>query len=226
MPIRRLSPLLLLLLCLLVLPAGAAADQLTVDFETGPALRTPVTDEYAASAFVTFSKDDGFRPYRTEVAAGRAHSGTVVADVGGGLCGLETEASGSDCEFTSGNTSGRLSRTATAVTLFAGELDERNGPETAQLIGHRTNGTTVKTADIPLDPTGVKTRLSVSSSIGDIDSFVLTSSGGDLAIDDLSMNYPANSLPDIVPSTTNQVVAALAGDTVDVPLNIARVNGS
>jgi hypothetical protein len=55
-------------------PASAGADQLGVDFESGPPLRTPVRDDYAASAFVRFPKDPGFRPYRTDVGATVAHS--------------------------------------------------------------------------------------------------------------------------------------------------------
>src|SRR3954447_18278708 len=174
---------LLILLLLFVIPASAAADQLTVDFETGPALRTPVNDDYAASAFVSFPQDPGFRPYRTEVAPGKAHSGTVVADIGGGLCPLENTGDAQNCEFPVGGTTGRLSRTATAVTVFAGSLQDQPQPTTVRLIGHRTNGALVKSADVAIDATGINKRLAVSSSAGDIDSFSLTTTGSsDLAI--------------------------------------------
>src|SRR3954451_4142387 len=102
---KRLGALLLFLCLLAAAPAVARADQLTVDFETGPTLRTPVQDEYAAADFVRFPQDPGFRPYRTEVAADRAHSGTVVADVGTSVCFPETgDASG--CENADGGTFG------------------------------------------------------------------------------------------------------------------------
>lgn len=218
---------LLLLVVILAFPAAAAADQLSVDFETGPALRTPVNDDYAASAFVTFPQDPGFRPYRTEVGAARAHSGTVVADVGAALCPLENTGDAQNCEFPTGGTTGRLSRTATAVTMFAGSLGAQPDPTVVKLIGHRTNGLTIPSAPVALDATGINTRLSVSSSAGDIDSFTLdTTGGGDVAIDDLTMNYPANSLPDVVPTSSNQVFKALQGDSTEIPLKITRVNGS
>jgi hypothetical protein len=73
-------------------PAAPSADQLKVDFEGGPPLGTAVTDDYLASAFVRFFQNDpagGFRPYRRS-APGLAHSGTVVADVGGDICFQDT----------------------------------------------------------------------------------------------------------------------------------------
>ena len=51
----------------LVLAAPAAADtNVVVDFETGPALDTPITTQYQQSAFVSFNQADGYRPYRKQ----------------------------------------------------------------------------------------------------------------------------------------------------------------
>ena len=67
----RLTPLVVCLGLCVIPVAAAAADQTTVNFETGPPLGTPVQDDYAASAFVTFPHDTarGFRPYRTDVGS-------------------------------------------------------------------------------------------------------------------------------------------------------------
>ena len=65
----------------LVFAAPAAADtNVVVNFETGPALNTPITTQYQASAFVSFSQADGYRPYR------KAVGNNVVANIGADLC--------------------------------------------------------------------------------------------------------------------------------------------
>ena len=57
-------------------PPASAQDTLTVDFETGPALETPINDDYLTSHFVRFLHADyGFRPYRRNVGTGPARSG-------------------------------------------------------------------------------------------------------------------------------------------------------
>ena len=209
-----------------VFPAVASADRINLDFESGPPLRTPVQDDYLAAGFVKFPHDPGFRPYRTDVG-NRAHSGHVVVDVGGDLCPLEFPGAGADCEFVHGGTTAILTRTATAVTVFAGTIDPSTPAETVQLIGHRTNGTDVTSATVTIDgTTGLTTPVSVSSPGGDIDGFTLTSNGGDVAFDDLTLDFPANSLPDINPTTTNQVVPLLDGGSTQVPVDLGRVNGS
>jgi hypothetical protein len=209
-----------------VFPAVASADRINLDFESGPPLRTPVQDDYLAAGFVKFPHDPGFRPYRTDVG-NRAHSGHVVVDVGGDLCPLEFPGAGADCEFVHGGTTAILTRTATAVTVFAGTIDPSTPAETIQLIGHRTNGTDVTSATVTIDgSTGVTTPVSVSSPAGDIDGFTLTSNGGDVAFDDLTLDFPTNSLPDINPTTTNQVVPLLDGSSTQVPVDLGRVNGS
>ncbi len=207
--------------------AGARADQLSVDFESGPPdLRVPVTDQYRDSAFVRFSNEFGaFRPYRTEVGPTLAHSGTVVADVGGDLCQLEG-GGGADCEFVKGGTTGQLTRTASTVTMFVGTLQQQPNPVTFTLTGHRTNGTTVSSGPVTVDHAGVTNQISVTSAAGDIDSFDLSSDSGDVAFDDLTLSFPANSLPDMRPITTPQVVPVLAGDQTLLDVSLARVNNS
>jgi hypothetical protein len=225
--VRRL--LLLVLLAGAAVPAAASADQLTVDFETGPPLGTAVTNQYLSSAFVQFNQNDpsgGFRPYRTS-APGLARSGTIVADVGSDVCFQDT---GGTCEFVNGGTTGRLTRTASSVTLYAGEFNSASSPETARLTAYRANSSVAATSpDTTIDNTGFNKQLTVSSPSGDIAYFTLVTTGaaeGDLGFDDLTMTYPANSLPDVSPAVTNNPVTVLQGQSVDVPVSLTRLNGS
>jgi hypothetical protein len=54
----RSTALVVLVAALAAVPASAAADTLTVNFETGPAVGTAVTDDYLGSAFVRFLAAD------------------------------------------------------------------------------------------------------------------------------------------------------------------------
>jgi len=213
------------------MPAAASAEQLVVDFETGPALGTPVTDEYLPTAFVQWIKDDpGWRPYRLQ-AAGKARSGSVVANVDGRQC-AEEDGPGIGCEFPAALTEARLKRSARSVTVYAGLFDARDGVY-ARLTGFRADTTTVVGAVVPISDAGFTTPISVTSSTFDVIRWRLeaVNAGGDLigaplGFDDLSIEYDPAALPDIVPSTTMQTVAALQGQTVEAPLDITRINGS
>lgn len=59
---RLCSGLFLLLSVFAISAAGAAADRFNVDFESGPALPTPVQDNCLASAFVSFPEVPVRRP--------------------------------------------------------------------------------------------------------------------------------------------------------------------
>ena len=111
-------------------PAAAAAPtEVTVNFDTGPALDTPITNQYAASAFVSFNIADAPRPYRKTAAPGAARSGTTVANIGADLCELETP--DDDCEFPIGWTGGRLTRTASGIRFYAGLFQPSGAPVAA-----------------------------------------------------------------------------------------------
>src|SRR5947209_18846384 len=126
----RVLRLALLALALLLIPAAAGvADRITLDFEAGPALGTPIGDDYQAAGFVTFPRDPGFQPVRTDVGR-RAHSGHVVLDAGSFQC---VDQGYPDCEFSHGTTTAVLSKTASTVTLFAGEPDAGAPPESVGL---------------------------------------------------------------------------------------------
>jgi hypothetical protein len=229
---RRPSFLFLAVLCLLgmALPAAASAELQSFDFESGPALGTPV-DGFGNVHFV---KGLGFRPYRTTVGA-RAHSGTTVGDLG--RC-LQEESEASNCENFEANTFAQLDRTATSVTLFAGTFadDPTADPEQATLRAFRANGTLVGiSGPAAIDDNGFNTQLSVSNQAGEIASFEVfavrhgaggDAPAGDLGIDDVRVNFADGAKPDLSVSTTNQVIPLVQGTTVDVPVNLSRVNGS
>jgi hypothetical protein len=219
----RILKLVTLALGLLLLGAASAvADRITLDFETGPSLGTPVGNDYQAAGFVTFPRNPGYQPVRADV--GRlAHSGHVVLNTGVGQC---IDEGYQDCEFAPGTTTAVLSKTASSITLFAGEPDAGVTPETVELTGHRTNGTDVSSGPVSIDTSGITKPVSVTSPAADISGFTLTASGGSLAFDDLTFDFPANSLPDIAPTDTNQIVPVLSGGTTPLQVNLNRLNGS
>jgi hypothetical protein len=228
---------------LLAVPAAAAADTVAIDFEAPspapPAWSntgngTVVDDAYLSSAFTSFlAADPGFRPYRN-TAAGNARSGTVVADVGGDVCFADTgDASG--CEFPTPGSSGRLTRTAQKVTLYAGLFTNYGNPAanvTAQLVAFRANGSVAATgAAVPIFAGPFTTAVTVTSAAPDIARWELRVDGTDktgaaVGFDDLTMDFPAGSLPDFSLSTAGDVRAVLQGQTTDVPVQITRLNGS
>jgi hypothetical protein len=227
----------------LTAPAGAAraADTVKVDFEapapappTWPTLGTRVDDAYLAGAFTTFlASDFGFRPYRV-TATGQARSGSVVADVGADVCYADTGDAGG-CEFAVGGGAGRLTRTAQKITLYAGLFSNYGNPAanvTAQLIAYRANDTVAATgAAVPIFAGPFDSAVTVTSAAADIARWELHVGGTDdvgaaVGFDDLTMEFPDNSLPDLSLSTAGDVRAVLQGQTTDVPVKITRLNGS
>lgn len=212
-----------LMLALLLIPAAtAAADRINLDFETGPAIGTPIFNDYLAAGFVSFPRDPGYQPVRIDVG-NHAHSGHIALDASVGRC---IDEGYPNCEFAPGTTTGVLTRTASSVTVFVGEITAGGIPGSAQLIGFRTNGTEIDSPEVQIDPSGINKVLSVSSPAADISSFELLAHNGDLGFDDLTLDFPNNSLPDIAPSGTFQVVPLVSGGTTPVQVSIARLNGS
>jgi hypothetical protein len=216
----------------LLLAPATRADTITIDFESGPPVGTAINDDYLASSFTRFLLADfGFRPYRKTVAAGLAHSGTTVANVGPDLCGPDEGFGGSDCEFVNGATSGRFTRSASSVTVFAGRFTADGNLEKAQLRAYNSSGTLVATGPlttIPLTP-GFSTPVTVSSAGNDIARFELAfteTTGVLVGIDDLTIDFPAGSLPDVSLSGPINPTTVLQGTTTDVPIALTRINGS
>jgi hypothetical protein len=226
-PRPHLAPLLLalLLLALAVGPAAASAQLQTIDFESGPALGTPVD----SVGEVSFPHGPGFRPYRVDVGA-RAKSGTTVGDVG--RCVDEFPQPGG-CEFFHAGTVGRLARTADRVTVFAGVFNPDDPAEVATLTALRADGTVADSSGpVAIDAAGFDQQLSVTSAAGDIASFKVESStpdgapAGDLGIDDVRVSFADGAKPDFSVSAPSQVVALVQGQRAELPIELARVNGS
>jgi hypothetical protein len=226
-----------LFLCLLAaFPAVAHADVQTIDFDTAPpALGSPLE----TSGSIVFPLGQGLRPYRTDVGL-RAHSGTTVGDIG--RCADEAEATGGDagsCEFFQARSTVTLARTATSVTLFAGRfgpVGPFDSPEQATLTAFNAGGTFIATTGpVPIDVAGFNARLSVSSPAGNIARVVIsTTSGpngesevaGDLGIDDLAVNFADGGAADFALGAPNQIFALVAGQSLDIPVQVNRINGS
>jgi hypothetical protein len=217
-------------------PSVARADQtVVVDFETGPPPdTTPVTDEYLATSFVHFvAEDPGFRPVRRFVGPSRAHSGSYVVDVGADVCLIDGNP-GETCEFPGAGTQGRLSHTAKSVTVFAGLFTpSADGQVTARLVAFRADGSEVASSPaVPVNATNFRTPVTVSSSAGDIAAFALYAEGpgsvggSALGFDDLTLTFPDNSLPDVSLMIGGGEPVLLQGNSVDVPVNVLRLNGS
>jgi hypothetical protein len=227
----RLQLCIALTLAGLLLSASPAfgADTLVVDFETGPALDTPVNDEYLSSHFLRFIKDDpGFRPYRRS-APGLARSGSVAADVGGSVCFPESGDAGG-CEFPTVGTTGRLTRTASSITLYAGLFTDPGGPVSARLVARNASDQIVATgAFVPIDHLGFDAPVTVSSAGNDIARFDLELDGGSgqsLGFDDLTLEYPEGTLPEVSLVVPPGPVTVLQGASVDLPVSLVRLNGS
>ncbi len=238
---RKSGLLVILFACLLtVFPATADADVQTIDFDTGT-LDSPLNGQ----GDITFPLGQGFRPYRTEVGA-RAHSGTTVGDLG--RCAEEAEAGGggggNSCELFQARSTANLARTASSVTLFAGHFiapGPFDSPKQVTLNAFVAGADPedpplVSTGPIPIDANGFDTRLSVSNPQGRIASFTIVATSGagaestvasDLGIDDLQVNFADGGAADFsVAPATNQILALVAGQDLEVPVRITRLNGS
>ena len=225
-----LAAALLALLATLILAPAARADTITIDFESGPPVETPINDDYLVSSFTRFLLADlGFRPYRKTVAASLAHSGTTVANVGPDLCGPDEGFGGSDCEFVNGGTTGRFTRSASSVTAFVGRFVNDGNPQTAVLKAFNSSGTLVATgATVTLPPApGFVTPVTVASAGNDIARFQLDfdgSTGVLVGMDDLTIDFPAGTLPDVSLSGPANPTTVLQGTTTDVPIPVTRIN--
>jgi hypothetical protein len=225
--------LLLLALSALVsfaaLAAPALADVQTIDFESG-ALNAPLESQ----GDISFPLGLGFRPYRAEVGAGRAHSGTRVGDLT--RCVEEQEARGAnpgECEFFRAATTARLARSATLVRVFAGRFDQGGSAERAILTGFDAQGQPVQTTGPVAINDRFTTPLEVSSPEGRIVSFRLEaaatdgqSAAGDLGVDDVTVAFAAGGSPDFSIAAPSQVLAIVQGQQLEVPIQIQRLNGS
>ena len=201
-------------------PASAAPAVVTFD---DLAAGTVVTTQYQASHGVRFDGPpaDGDLPVVTSVAAGVAHSGNRVADIS--VC--------PGCEFQTSRTVGRLSSTATQVEAYVGYLGSPSASTaTVTLIARSAGGGTVgSSAVVVTQGQPLTQKISVVAASATIASFELVVSPANgaqpVALDDLAITYPAApDPPDFALEVSGAPVKAT--QTVDVPITIARLNGS
>lgn len=208
---------------LLIAAPGAGAAVKTVSFDDLPA-GTTIDAQYAAAAGVTFpgQADYGYKPV-IRSAPGKASSGTQVADFN--TCVGGTDACG---EFRPALTRGRLSASATSVSVHIGFLDTGHA-ETApvQLRAYDAGGTLLDTADASVvEGAPFTTTMTVDgANIAYFDLYAQYAYN--LAIDDLAITYPdAPAPPDFALSSGPGVAEVLEGTSTPVGLDVTRLNGS
>lgn len=209
--------------------SASHADTVTIDFETGPPLDTAINDDYQQSDFTFFQREDpGFRPYRKSVP-GLAHSGNVVADISPAHCYPGEVDDAGACEFPVSSTLGRLTRTASSITLYAGLSEPAGSPVGATLIARNSQDQIVGQSSAAAVGVGYDTPITVTSPSPDIVSFELTAdppSGAALGFDDLTMDFPAGTLPDVGLSGPLDTQVVFQGSKRAVPIGLNRINGS
>lgn len=212
------------ILAFLTLASSAAADDtVRVDFETGPALGAPITDQYRTSSFVFWNSGD-YRPRR------RAHGPGVVADIGPEHCEAEGYSPGA-CELAVGGTRARLTRSANRIAMLVGLRSAMEQSTWARLQALDGNGVVIaQTPETPIG-VGITTPLSVARPGPEILGFRLMfggggATGGPVAFDDLELTYPPGSLPDLAIDVTQNTQRVVQGASLDLPLTVTRLNGS
>jgi len=211
--------------------SSALADSVTLDFETGPpSIDKPINDDYKSSAFTFWQRSDpGFRPYR-RVAGVPTQSGTVAADIGPAHCYPGEVDDPGACELPVAGTQGNLTRTANAVTVYAGLFSAPNSPVSAKLTAYRANGTVAATSTVPVG-IGITTKVTATSATADIARFTLEADGlgkigAELGFDDLTLDFPANSLADFSITAPTDTIPVQQGHGTSVPIRVTRLNGS
>jgi hypothetical protein len=219
---------------LAALPTLASADVQTVEFDEGP-LGAPLE----RFGDVEFPHDPGFRPYRTEVGADKAKSGTAVGDIG--RCLDELPGAGSDCEFFQAHTTGVLARTAEAVEVFGGKFQPRDifDPiEVGVLTAFDSAGNKLATSGpVAMTVPDFRTKMTVREPAGKIAKFTVVARtlnndgsesniGPDLGIDDVRVTFAASGIADFTISAPSNVVPVVQGTQTQVPIRIRRINGS
>jgi hypothetical protein len=212
------------LLLLTIAPAGAETKVVT--FDNLPA-GTTVSNQYRDTHGVFFAgptQSDGFLPVVRAVSPGLAHSGTQVADIS--FC--------SGCEFYTPRTVGRLTTAVGKVSMFVGYIGAPvgNAPATVRLTARDSDGVSLGTASTTVtqgQPFNQMLSVTSPNETLDIASFELKAEPANgsqsIGFDDLSLEIPEAGPP---PDFTLHVDdgAARQGTSVEIPIEIDRLNGS
>ena len=222
----------------LLLPAGSAAADTTINFDD-LASGTSVTNQYAAQGVVfgplpSGAGDSPSRPVVKSVG-GQAQSSPNVADI---TCPLCNEGLGSVPE-----TTGTFTAQRSHVSVYVGFLGSPASPcaidstastcAVVKLLAFDSSGNQVA-ASPPATVTqgaGVHTLLSVSTKSPQIVGFEVvardpTDDFADIAIDDLTFDSPSSSHPDFTLSTASTQVNVAQGASANDAITIARLSGS
>jgi hypothetical protein len=220
-------------LALLVIVASAGGATRTITFDD-LAANTRVSNEYEGSHGVTFPFDLGIRPV-VKPFPGKAHSGDRV---GVYTCeGLPGCGEG----FADPQLRGQLTTTATSVSAYVGYWVDPAFPAAGDTFMVRIrayNSSDVVIAESPYvtvvqgDPLTQQVTATAPAGqtiayfdvIGDAPD---GSEGNPLAIDDVSVTTPDGPQPpDLTLNPGQTVVDVLTGTSVDVPVDMNRLNGS
>ena len=226
MKARTLTTALAMLLLALICAAPASAETRTVSFDALPP-ETTVGDQFRDSDGVFFrgpAQDDGAFPVTKALAPGLPHSGGQVADLS--FC--------FGCELYTPRSIGRLTRTARSVRAFVGYLGNP--------VGNPPADVTLIARDAADQPLGSATRtvvqgqpfnqpVTVTAPGSDIASFELVASppnsNQSVGFDDLAITYPNGpASPDFALGVSSAPLNVPQGDSVDVPVDLNRLNGS
>ena len=222
-------------LVLLLGARAAAASTQTVTFDDASVSPGDfVTTQYASSAGVEFHDPNGqygtngFLPY--VVADSGAHSSPNVGDI-------DTCQGGCGEFFYNPYTRGYLDTYASGISVYVGYRNVNGFPnnDTAQVsltAYDSSNNQVGSTASTTVTKAGGFIQLSVTSGSANIAYFdvkapATNDAGKPIAIDDLAITRPATPPPpDFTLGTTLPAVGMIAGDSVDVPIDVHRANGS
>jgi hypothetical protein len=208
------------LIALVVAPASAHAA-LPITFE-GFANGTQIDDEYTASDGVTFLADAGSTglPQAQDVGT-KANSGSVVA---------LSQCSG--CEFVHNVIKGRFATSQEAVSVRVGINSATPANATITLEALNFAGTSIGSTSAVASSADFKTLLSLDPAGTDNVVFfrVMTTIGGEagyqFGIDDVNAVDGGASAPDVALATASNNLRLRQGGSIDVPINLFRVNGS
>ena len=220
-------------LAALVIAASASGATRTVSFDDLPA-NTRVSNEYQASHGVTFAAAEGLRPL-VKTFTGKAHSGDRV-----GVYSCEG-LPGCGEGFSDPQLRASLTTSAASVSSYVGYWDDPafpGGPDSmmVRILAYNSSDVLVAQSgyvsvarNAPLTQQVTATAPAVER----IAYFDVIADGPDdaagkyLAIDDVSVTTPDEPQPpDLTLNPGQTVVDVLTGTSVDVPVDMNRLNGS
>ncbi len=222
----------LALLLVLGLAGSASAATRTATFDD-VLPDTRVSTEYETSHGLTFPDDPGMRPM-VKAYPGKAHSGDRV--------GVSTCEGLTGCGevFPPPRLRGVLTNTATTVSAYVGYWENPLFPNPgdtmqARIRAYNSDGDLLGSSVYVTVTSGatMTQKVTVTAPAGQsIASFEVTADDGDdggktLAIDDVSITTPDGPQPaDFTMNPGQTIVDVLTGDSVDVAVDLNRLNGS